>query len=172
MAEEKSYEILPEAHEIVKKLQERYPKILWAIVPEEYIVLGVSNKERPKTMKKLATINKLKPSIRTILHHIGKTDVRFYIEVYCSDWQNWGIPRRAAILMHELAHVKGPDEIGLIQHDCQDFAFMVDGLGVDWPSKEALPNLLEGDPFPFKEELATRLHLKDEYENDPDGGGE
>ena len=170
MAEEKQYTILNEAHDMIKKLKERYPKIMWAVVPEELIVLGVTNKERPKTMRKLATISRLKPSIRTIIQHVGRNDVKYYIEVYCSDWQNWATPRRSAIIMHELAHVPGPDEAGLIQHDLEDFAFMIDGLGVDWSGKEGLPNLLEGDPFPFKEELATRLHVKPEYKDDSEGG--
>ena len=170
MAEDKKYDVLNEAHDIIKKLKERYPKIMWAVIPEEIIVLGVTNKERPKTMKKLAVIHKINPAERTIMQFVTRKDMRFYVELYCSDWTNWATPRRAGILMHELAHIAGPDEKGLIQHDCQDFAFMIDAFGVDWPSKEALPNLLEGDPFPFKEELVTRLHMKEEYEDDPEGG--
>jgi predicted metallopeptidase len=168
MAEEKSYEQATDANDIIVKLCERYPEELWAVMPDQVMVLGISNKERPKSMKKLASIHRINPASRAMLHIFGGK-VKFYIEVYFSDWREWSNARRQWIIFHELMHIPGPDESGLIKHDVEDFGGILDVVGVDWFSRESLPDLLDGEKVPFKNELFVRLHRKDK---DGEDGGE
>jgi predicted metallopeptidase len=174
MGEEKEYDLLVEGNQMVAALCQKYPKILWAVNPEQVVVLGITNKERPKKMKKLATIRLISPAMKTILRAFGRKDIRFYIEVYAQDFSAWSNQRRQVILLHEILHISAPDERSLVRHDTEDFSLLLDAFGIDYWQKESLPDLLVGDAFPFRQELADRLHIKEvsEKSNDDhsDGG--
>lgn len=167
MGEENIYEILADGNSVVTALCQKYPKIMWAVNPDQVVVLGITNRERPKKMRKLAVIRRVSPAMRTIISSLARKAVNFYIEVYCSDFITWSNQRRQWVILHELVHIPGPDEKGLIQHDTQDFAGILDSVGIDWWAKDSLPDLLDGPEFPFREELFKRLHIKD-----PDDDGE
>lgn len=164
--EEKEYEVVSEAVEIIKNLCERYPEPLWAVNPEEIIVLGVVNKERPKKMTKLASIREFRGPIKAVLKEfsIGK---KYLIELYFSDWQQWCPARRQWVLFHEVLHISGPHKKGLIKHDVEDFAVIMDTLGSShWWEMDSLPDMLVGEKIEFDEKLYTRLHVD---ENDKEG---
>ena len=161
MAEDKEYMVIEEAHDIIVGLKDKYPRALWPVIPEEIVVLGITNKDRPRNMKKLAWIKKIEPEMRALLGWMN-SGLKYYVEVYCSDYQSWGQPRKEWILFHEMIHVPGPADHGLIKHDIEDFAVMVDAGGHDWTGREHLPSLLDGDTFPFKQHLIDRLHEEDE----------
>ena len=174
MTDDKEYMIMEEGNSIVKRLKERYPKPFWHVVPENIVVIGITNRPRPFSMKKLAKITKIDSAHRTIIRTYGHKDVQYLVELYCSDWVQWSQMRRQWILAHEISHVPESGSKGLIQHDCQDWAWLLDAVGIDWWSKDNLPNLLEGEPFPFRQELFDRLHVKgsgdDNGEGIEDGG--
>jgi predicted metallopeptidase len=173
MGEEKEYDLLVEGNQMVAALCQKYPKILWAVNPEHVIVLGITNKERPKKMKKLATIHRISAAMKTIIRALGRKEVKYYVEVYCSDYSRWSNPRRQWVLFHELVHIPSPvDNGGLLQHDCQDWNGLIDFCGIDWWNKESLPDMLAGEALPLREELFTRLHIKDEGEDEGSAGGE
>ena len=155
-AEEKEYTVIQEANDIVAGLKERYPRHLWPVIPDEITVLGITNKDRPRGMRKVAWIKKIEPEMRAVLGWLN-SGLKYYIEVYCSDYTSWGTPRKQWIMFHELLHVPGPMDNGLIKHDIEDFAVMVE-TGWDWFEREHLPNLMDGDPFPFKQGLVDKLH--------------
>jgi hypothetical protein len=168
MADDKEYEILAEGNEIVKSLKEKYPKILWAVVPENIVVLAVTNKPRPWGMKKLAVIRLVSPAMRTVIKSFGKKHLTHVIEVYISDYHAWGDSRKQVILFHELLHVAKPEKKTLLPHDIEEFGMLIDAFGIDYWLDESLPNLLSGDPFPFKQELADRLHSSGSEDDDGD----
>jgi len=165
MAEEKEYTVLPEAKEIIKSLVERYPKILWTVRPELIEVLGVVNKERPKSSKKMATIRKVAGATKALLEH-NRIPIEYIVELFCSDWQPMSPQKREWLLFHEVLHIPGPDEKGLIDHDTKDYSLILDAAGLNWWDRDDLPLLSTGDLVPFKEELAVKLHKKDG--DDPD----
>ena len=158
--EEKEYVVLPEAKEIIKALAERYPKILWTVRPELVEVLGVTNKERPKNSKKMAQIRKVTGSTKALLEH-NRIPTEYIVELYCSDWQPMSPQKREWLLFHEVLHVPGPDEKGMIDHDVQDYAVILDQAGLNWFQRDDLPLLTTGDLVPFKEDLAVKLHKRD-----------
>lgn len=160
--EEKMYEVMDDANKIIKSLAERYDKVLWAVKPDEIVVLGVTNKERPKKMKKLATIRKITPVMRTVIRTFGDKDVNYTIEIYSSDWNQWSVAKRQWILFHEVLHIPQPDASSLIQHDVMEFGVVIDAVGVDYLTKDLLPDLLDGEPIKFRQELADRLHVNDD----------
>ena len=85
---EKIYEEVVEARQIIKDLCEKYPEVLWAVRPDTIITLGVTNKERPKSSKKLASIRPLKGATKALMQ-INNVNVRYLIEMFWSDWNEW-----------------------------------------------------------------------------------
>lgn len=138
--QEKTYEEVTEAPAIIEELCNKYPDVLWAIRPNTIITLGVSNKERPKSSTKLASIRPLKGATKALMQ-INNVNVRYLIELFWSDWNEWSAAQRVAVIFHELIHVDS--EVGkTVKHDIEDFRIMVDKLGVDWFNDKELPNLL------------------------------
>lgn len=169
MSDEKEYEIIEEGNTIVKRLRERYPKPFQFVDPSQVIVLGVTNRPRPFTMRRLAKITKIDPAHRTIIKTFGRKDVRFIVEVYCNDWVTWNNARRQWIIAHEIGHIAEPGSKGLVKHDTEDFGWLLDAVGIDWWVKENLPDLLDGNPYPFRQELFDRLHVSGSGDDDAEG---
>ena len=137
---EKVYDRSTEAEEIIKKLCDKCSDVLWAVRPNTIVVLGVSNKERPKSCDKLAVIKPIKGSFKSLVQ-IYNIDARYIIEFYFSDWNAWNEAQKVGVIFHELLHVAS--ELGkTVKHDLQDFKIMVDKLGVDWIKNPNLPNIL------------------------------
>jgi len=175
MSDDKEYEIVQEGNDIVRALRNRYPKAFWAVVPEQVVFLLVTNKPRPFGMKKLAKITKVDAAHRTVIKKFANKEVKYIIEIYLNDWTQWGNPRKQWIIAHEIGHIADPEAKGLIQHDTQDFGWLLDAVGIDWWAKDNLPNLLEGDHFPFRQELFDRLHVAGRGDDDAeamDEGGD
>lgn len=138
--QEKTYEEVTEAKTIIEQLCDQYPDVLWAVRPEIVITLGVTNKERPKSSNKLASIRPLKGATKALMQ-INNVNVRYLIELYYSDWNEWSTAQKVAVIFHELIHIDS--EVGkTVKHDVEDFRIMVDKLGVDWFNNADLPNLI------------------------------
>lgn len=138
---EKLYEEVVEAKDMIKSLCEKYPEELWAVLPNNVIVLGISNKERPEKSTKLATCNPIK-GVNKALMQLNNIGIRYVIELHWSDWNKWSTNQKLALLFHELMHIDS--EVGkTVRHDLEDFRMMVDKLGVDWFNSETLPSLLD-----------------------------
>ena len=148
MATEKSYSRVEEAETIIANLCEKYPDELWQIKPGIINVLGIENKERSKSNNKLATVKAIRNPTKAILQ-INNVVVRYVIELYWSDWNQWSLPLKQWIIFHELQHIG--DEIGkLVKHDSEDFRMILDAVGVDWVAKnEKLPLLLGSEKVKF-----------------------
>lgn len=160
--EEKSYSVCEEAEALVKKLVERYPKVLWAVNPNEVAVFGIDNADRSSSNRALAKI-RLVDGIYKALLLKNNIKTKYLIEMYWSDWHEWDSHTKQWVIFHELCHISGPDEKGLIKHDVQDFSLAIDVIGVTgYENGEALPNLLEGEVVKFREELMMKLHMKKE----------
>ena len=168
-SDDKEYEILEDGNAIVKRLRERYAKEFWPVVPDQVVVIGVTNKPRPFTMRKLAKITKVDAAHRTIIRTFGRKDVQFIIEVYCTDWVTWNNARKQWIIAHELAHIGEPGRKGLVNHDCEDWGWLLHSVGVDWWTKDNLPDLLDGTPYPFRQDLFDRLRVVGEGDDEAKG---
>jgi predicted metallopeptidase len=171
MADDKEYEVLEAGNDIVRRLCERYREKFPYVVPSEVVVLLITNVPRPFSMRKLARITKIDAAHRTIMRVLAGRDVRYFIEIYQSDWAQWSPPRCQWIIAHEIAHIDDPKAKGLVQHDIQDFGWLLDAVGIDWWQKDNLPDLLEGSPFPFRQELFDRLHTTRQSEGDGEDRG-
>lgn len=140
------YSKIAAADEMIKKLCEKHPKILWAVRPEQVVVLGIDNKERSKKNRTLAKIRPVKGTEKAI-YQVNNIPIRYVCECYWSDWHLWSDKERKAILFHELMHVH-PEGERTIKHDCEDFRVILgcSSLGVDWFKKgNKLPDLTEDD---------------------------
>ena len=165
MAEAKSYSVVEEAQQTVKDLCERYPEILWAVKPSEVVVLGVDDQARPKSCRALAKIRRITGSTKALLEY-NRILVKFVIDLYWLDWKVWNQQKRQWIIFHELVHIPGPDEGGLIHHDEEDFVGVLDVAGLDWTRPDAaLPDMLTGVPVQFKKVFFERLHTVEKGED-------
>jgi predicted metallopeptidase len=161
------YSKVVEADEIIKKLCEKQPSVLWAIGDSKYIVvMGIEDKERSKKNKTLAKIKPVRGTEKAI-YQINQIPYRYIIEVYWSDWNLWSHKERAAILFHELLHIH-PEGEKTVKHDCEDFRIVLDKLGVDWFKKgSALPDLTSDD-VKFNLELRPAIEDLDEESGEED----
>ena len=160
---EKTYSRVTEAEEIIKKLCEKQPDVLWCVKPDMVAVLGIENKQRPEKNKVLAKIKPVKGCEKAILQ-INNIPIRYVIEIFYSDWNEWKERKRQWILFHELLHIHS--EIGkTIKHDIADFKILVDKAGVNWLESDKLPDLVNDD---VKFDLELRPSLVDIGEDESD----
>ena len=110
MPEDREYRILDEGNAIVARLRERYPKAFWPVVPEQVLVLAVTNKPRPFTMKRLAKITKVDAAHRTVIRALGRRDVRYLVELYLTDWTTWNGPQAVDTGARDRPHRRGGGE--------------------------------------------------------------
>jgi len=165
LGEDKEYMIIDEGNDIIKQIRERYPMCFWPVEPANIVVLGVTNKPRPFSQLKLATITKIDPAHRTLIRSFCSKDIQYMIEVYCNDWTSWNDARRQWILAHEISHIGSPVRKGLVKHDLEDFSWIIDSVGIDWFERDDLPELLGKENFELKEHLFNRLHSDGEDED-------
>lgn len=156
--EPKEYAVLRDGNEMVAKLKELYPEVLWTVVPEEICVCAVINKERPESQKDMAKLIRVLGPVQALLDaHDVKS--KFLIEVYGSDWQSWIPSRRAVVLMKPLLAVPSPNEKSPVKPDTNDYAVLIDAFGLDYWEQDSVINILDEDnPIKFKESLYLRLH--------------
>ena len=164
--EEKSYSNVPEAETIIEKLVERYPKVLFAVNPKTINVFGIDNAERPSSNHTMAKIKCIDGAMKALLEK-HNVQVRYIIELYWSDWNQWKSLTKMWIIFHELLHIPA-EEKGLIKHDVQDFSIALSVAGIDGYTSEGLPNLLEGDVVKFREDLIAKMHMTKEDLEDKD----
>ena len=158
------YSKVDEADEVIKKLCEMQSAVLWAVKPETVTVMAIENKERGKNNNTLAKIKAVRGTEKAI-YNLNKIPYRYVIECYWSDWHKWSEKERAAILFHELLHVH-PEGEKTVRHDTEDFAIMLDKLGVRWHNKgEALPDLTR-DKVEFDLELLPKIKELEEEDGE------
>lgn len=149
------YSKVEEADAIIKALCEKHSDVLWRVVPDQVVVLGIENKKRGKKNKKLAKIKPVK-GVEKVILQFNNVPTRRIIELYWADWNEWGPRLRKAILFHELLHI-GDEDGKVVKHDCEDFRIMIDKLGVDWVNNpEKLPDLTN-DEIVFDPKLMPGL---------------
>ena len=165
MAESKEYMVVEGSADIITRLTERYPDIYWAVKPSEVVVLGITNKERPKSRRELAQIKRVTGATLALLE-ANNVQAKYIVELYYSDWNELDSVAKQWLIHNMLLHIPGPDESGLIKADVHDFAVTLDIIGVDWLNRANLPSLLDGSPVQFNKSLATRLHLKENAEEE------
>lgn len=157
---EKQYSRVKEAEEIIKKLCEKQPEVLWCVKPNTVAVEGIENKERSEKNDTLAKIKPIKGCEKAILQD-NNIPIRYVIELYYSDWNEWHEKKKQWVLFHELLHIH--HEIGkTIKHDISDWKILVDKAGVEWQNSDNLPDLINDD---VKFNLELRPSLKDVEED-------
>lgn len=158
------YSRVPDADEMIKKLCEKQPDALWCVKPDLIAVLGIENKERSEKSNTLATIKPIKGAEKAIFQ-INNIPIRYVIVVYWSDYNSWSNKQKQWILFHELLHVH-VDLEKVVKHDIEDFAIILNKLGVCWQKKtDELPDLINDD---VKLDLSLRPKIEeyDEENND------
>lgn len=158
------YSRVKDAEEIVVKLCEKHPDVMWAVRPETICVMGIENKERPKSSNVMAKIKSVKGCEKAIFQE-NNIKARYIIEIYYSDWNEWTEKMKQYVLFHELLHVH-PEFEKTIKHDSEDFAILLDKVGVKWIENVAtLPDLLHDD-VKFNLDLRPSIDTEEDSEKD------
>lgn len=160
---EKVYSRVMEAEEMIAKLCEKQPKLLWRVRPQTVQVWGVENKERADGNKTLAKIKAVKGVEKAIMQD-ANLSVRYHLDIYWSDWKQWKENQKQGILIHELLHIH--EEPGkLIKHDIEDFRILLDKTGVKDDSYENFPDVFIND-VEFDMNLLPKTEEIEEEEKD------
>jgi len=158
---DRTYSEIKEGQEIVKKLVEKYPEVLWRVSPERIAVLGIDNKEPTKRSKDFM-VRSVKNAEKAILL-MNNVSTRFIIELWWSRWNTWTGPRKEWTIFNALLRIS-EDEGKLVKPDCVDFKILLDKVSFDWDVEGAnLPSLTMGDPIDF--DLTLRPGLEEENED-------
>lgn len=156
---EKVYSRVDEAEDMIKKICQKHPDVLWCVRPENVAVYGVENKERPESCRIVAKIKSVKGVEKAVMQD-NNIPIRYIINIYWSDWNSWKETKKQWILFHELLHIH--HEIGkTVKHDCEDFRIILDKIGVYGYDADNLPDLVNGD---VKFNLDLRPNLEDSDE--------
>jgi hypothetical protein len=163
---EKTYSVIQEAQQIVVDLCNAYSDELCAVSPHSIIVLGIEN-DPPEYKDWLARTCRIKGAVKTILE-LANSNAQYYIECYWDEWKSWDDTKRQWIMFHELLHIPLSGN-GLVNHDVEDFAGIIDVLGPLWTGRSVLPDMLSGQKIAFKKELFVRLQAtkKDKDAGEP-----
>jgi predicted metallopeptidase len=160
---EKTYSRVTEAEKMIQGLCKKQPEVLWCVRPEIVAVYGIENKDRPEKNKILAKIRTVKGSGKAILQD-NNIPIRYIIELYWSDWNEWKETKKQWILLRELLHIH--HDIGkTIKHDCEDWRIIIDKVGVCGYDSETLPDLINGE---VKFNLDLRPSIEDSEDNETD----
>jgi hypothetical protein len=158
---ERTYSVIEEGQEIIKKLVERYPEVLWQVSADRVAVLGIDNKEPTKRSKDFI-VRSAKNTDKAILL-MNQIKTRFVIETWWSKWNSWSSPRKEWMILNALLRVS-VDEGKLHKPDCVDFKIILDKVSFDWDVEGAtLPSLTIGDPIEF--DLTLRPGLEEDNED-------
>ena len=158
--EEKSYSVVEEGNTIIEKLCEKYPEILWACEPKSIEVYGCDNAERPASSDTLAKIRPVTGVFKSVLakHNIK---LKYVIEIFWSDWQEWSLHEKQWIIFHEILHILDPEAKKMRKHNIEDFDLILDVIGLTG-YKEGAPNLLGDKPIEFNKAIVARMHQPEE----------
>ena len=160
---EKLYSRVTEAEDMIVKLCEKQPEVLWAVKPSIISVLGIENKERSEKNKTLVKIKPVKGVEKAIMQQ-NNVSTRYILELYWSDWNTWKAEKRQWIILQMLLHIHS-EVSKIINPDCIDFKIVIDKVGVNWIDSTSLPNILEGD-VKFNLELLPSLEDEEGEESD------
>jgi len=165
--EETTYSEVPEANEIIKKLCEKYPDILWAVgEPNSIQVYGIDNKEKPESSDVLAKIRPISGVFKAIFEK-NNIPIKHIVEVYWNDYREWSLYKKQWILFHECLHVCDPESKKMRKHNIEDFSIIIDKIGISQYTEDGLVDLLGDKPVEFdKKIVAQMMKPEDKVEDD------
>lgn len=124
-----------EVEEIAKELVSKYPELLDHLELDRLLFAREISRSQKKGHGTCRTVkppyNLLNPKIMYII-----------VVYYRAGWDDLNEAHRAAVVMHQLLHISKEFDGLLIQHDINDFAFLVDNLGSDYLTNGQTGNLL------------------------------
>ena len=164
--EEPTYSIVEEGNEIIKKLVEKYPDILWAVGnPNSIQCYGIDNKEKPESSDVLAKIRPISGVFKAIFEK-NNIPIKHVIEVYWSDFREWNLHKKEWVLFHECLHICDPESKKMRRHNIEDFDLIIDKIGISRYDSDNLPDLLDEKPVEFDKRIVARMQKPEDKPED------
>lgn len=120
---------------IVSELIEKFSEQLNHIKPSRIEYVAFSKKKS----KKMAYVMSVKPVYSLLIN------ADYFLCVHLERWVELTVSEKRVLILHELSHIpqNGFDESSkeyrrLIDHDVQDFAFIIKAFGVNWEESEKI----------------------------------
>ena len=143
------YSKVNEASDMIETLLNKHPEAFWCIKPEQVAVMGIENVERSeKAIAKQPIWSRMRnvKGVEQAIFKENNINIRYIIETFWSDWNNWRASIKAAVLSSHLFEIT-PDAEVKNAHDCIGFNILYKTLGINWQRDDGngIPNLLLDD---------------------------
>lgn len=134
----------PIAHALKKKFKELEH------IPVSSIIFVENLEDKRKKNNKIiyAQISKIPGKWQDIIYQITDQSFEYMLEIFKENIWDMSREQIIALIYHELKHIQlikddnGP-KIDIVSHDIEDWANMIEKLGVNWANtKASIPNLL------------------------------
>jgi predicted metallopeptidase len=143
------YDILEPAHIMIKKIVDTFPELFYQIEPDGVVVFAIKN-QPPAHKNWLARVRPIAGIFKAIAEK-NKWKYKFVIEIYYDDWKIMGEKEKSWILFHELLHIVTMQSSKMFKHDTQDFACILEIIGINKYTQSTIPDLFGN--IKFKEEF-------------------
>ena len=135
------YEIVDEFPKIAQKLVKKYPEVFLDLDVKSVKCVAVMNKDRKENNLKVWDMKPVHMPMRM------DSPYAYYLIVYMSDWSEMEEKNRALLIADALLTLPTTAGEGgpLKSFDLKDFNTMVRTFGVDYLTRQDVPNILEKD---------------------------
>jgi len=137
------YERIAEFKTIIDKLIAKYPEILEGIDSNSIACFGINNKE-PKEGKPLFDLKTVSYPIRLDVEY------DYYVIINTTDWNALSEKHKALLTMDILCSISREGEVRLVPFDLKDHAVMLRTVGVDYMTRDDVPDIIN-DKIDWKE---------------------
>lgn len=166
------YKINESYRPIAKALKAKYQELQYVPVGNILFIENLEDKRKNNNMTVYAQISKLPGKWEEIIYQITEKSFEYMLEIFKENTREMSREQIVALIYHELKHIqfiksdKNP-RVGIVGHDIEDWANMIEKLGGNWPStKGSIPDLLDeninwetidGPPTLFSAEKGLRV---------------
>ena len=132
---------------LAERLVAKYSELEWAPVQNILFVENTEDKRKQNNKTIYAKVSKVPGRWEEIIHQITGKQFSFMIEIFKENCQGMSREQVIALLYHELRHIQlvvGQTKVDIVGHEIDDWANMIEKLGVNWAETKAIiPDLLD-----------------------------
>ena len=122
----------PELKDVVQQLKSKFPVAYSEVDPDRVVYLESTSKSKQPV--KLASIKLPHPSV---------SPYRFSLTVYTRLWRDLSDSHKVLYIHRELLRITNFEEGKLSNYPLNDFPEIIAKFGVNWRTREDLPNILQ-----------------------------
>lgn len=132
---------------IAQKLKDKFTELQHVPVKHILFMDRQNTKQKHGNRTVCAQVSKIPARFHDIIYQLTGKYFTFMIEIFKMNTAHMSRGQIVALLYHEMRHIQlVGDEFKIVGHDIEDWANMIEKLGVDWnTTKRTIPDLLDDD---------------------------